>query len=98
MELVELHLHGGGVRDGRGAVGGKEGALASLADGFVEDLDGFLPGGALGVVDLAQIEDVALHDATPDAAAFDDGPGAMRLAVLLARAALEKHALSITAA
>jgi hypothetical protein len=36
-----------------------------------------------------------LHHAAPDAAALDDGLGAMLLAVLLARAALEKHAASV---
>ena len=55
----------------------------------------FLPGGALRVVDLAQVEDVALHHGAADAAALDDGPGAMLLAVLAARAALEKHAPSV---
>jgi hypothetical protein len=72
--------------------------LAGLAVVFIEDGNGLLPGGALGVVDLAQIEDVSLHHAAPDAAALDDGPGAMLLAVLLPRAALEKHATSIAKA
>jgi hypothetical protein len=62
---------------------------------FVEDVHGLLPGGALGIVDLAQVEDVPLHHAAPDATALDDGPGAMLLAVLLARAALEKQGLSV---
>lgn len=95
LELVELHLHGGRVRGGRGAVGRKERALTGLAVLFVEDGNGLLPGGALGVVDLAQIEDVPLHHAASDAAALDDGPGAMLLAVLFARAALEKHVPSV---
>jgi hypothetical protein len=59
---------------------------------LVEDFDGLLPGGALGIVDLAQVEDVTQHDRASDAAALDDGPGAMLLAVLFAGAALEKHA------
>jgi len=33
----------------------------NLALLFIEDRDGLLPGGALRVVDLAQIEDVSLH-------------------------------------
>ena len=66
--------------------------MAGLAVLFIEDGDGLLPGGVLGVVDLAQVEDVALHHVASDAAALDDRPGAMLLAVLLARAAFEKHA------
>jgi len=83
------------TQDGRSAFGGKERALAGLAVLFVEDTDGLLPGGALGVVDLAQVEDVPLRHAAPDAAALDNRPGAMLLAVLLSGAALEKHAASV---
>ena len=92
LQFMEPHLHGGGVASQGGAIFGKERALPGLALLFVEDFDGLLPGGALGVVDLTQIEDVALHDAASDATALDDRPGAMRLAVLFARTALEKHA------
>jgi hypothetical protein len=95
LELGELHLHGGRVRRGRSAVGGKERTLAGLAVLFIEDGNGLLPGGALGIVDLAQVEDVPLHHAAPDAAALDDRPGARLLAVLFARAAFEKHATSV---
>jgi hypothetical protein len=62
---------------------------------FVKDRDGLLPGGALGVIDLAQLEDMALHYRAPNAAGLDDGPGAMLFAVLAAGAALEKHAASV---
>ncbi|MGA2853076.1 MAG: helix-turn-helix domain-containing protein [Verrucomicrobiota bacterium] len=95
LKLRKPHLHGGRVRGGRRAIGGKERALAGLTVVFVEDGNGLLPGGALGIVDLAQVEDVALHHAAPDAAALDDGPGAMLLAVFFACAALEKHAASV---
>ena len=54
LKLVELHLHGGRGGEGRGAVGGKERALAGLAVLFIEDINGLLPCGALGIVDLAQ--------------------------------------------
>jgi len=70
-------------------------SLAGLAVVFIEDVNGLLPGGALGVVDLAQVEDVPLHHAASNAAALDDGPGTVFLAVLVARAALEKHATSV---
>jgi hypothetical protein len=95
LELRKLHLHRRRGGEGRGAVGGKERALAGLAIVFVEDGNGLLPGGALGIVDLTQVENVPLHHAAPDAAALDDGPGAMLPAVFFARAALEKHAPSV---
>ena len=62
---------------------------------FIEDLDGLLPSCTLGIVDLAQVEDVTLHHCAPDAAALDDRPGAMLFAVLLSDAALEKHGASV---
>ena len=96
LELVQLHLHGGRGGGGRRAIGGKERTLTGLAVAFIEDGNGLLPGGALGVVDFAQIEDVPLHHGAPEAAALDDRPGAMLLAVFFARAALEKHAASMT--
>ena len=95
LQLVQPHLHGGRVGVGGRAVLGKERARAGTALLFIEDRDGLLPGGALGVVDLTQVEDVALPDRAADAAALDDGPGAMLLAVLLAGAALEKHGGSV---
>lgn len=39
---------------------------------FVEEIDDFLPDDALGVVDLAQIEDVPLHQTVSDTAPLDD--------------------------
>ena len=68
LELGKLHLHGGRGGEGRGAVGGKERALTGLAVVFIEDIDGFLPGGALGIVDLVQVEDVPPHHAAPSRA------------------------------
>lgn len=62
MQFIEPHLHGGGVAGQGRAILGKQCALPGLPLLFIEDFDGLLPGGALGVVDLAQIEDVALHD------------------------------------
>jgi len=91
LQLVQAHLHGGRVGGGGSAVLGKERALAGVALLFIEDLDGLLPGGVLGIVDLAQVENVTLRHRAPDAAAFDNGPGAMLLAVLFSGAAFEKH-------
>jgi hypothetical protein len=42
------------------------------------------------------IEDVPLHDAAPGATTLNNGLGAMFLAVLIARAALEEHGVSVT--
>ena len=95
LQLVEPHLHGGGVAGLGRPILREQGALPGLALLFVEDFDGLLPGGALRVVDLAQVEDVALHDRASDATALDNGPGAMVLAVLLAHAAFEKHEASM---
>jgi hypothetical protein len=95
LQTVQPHLHGRRVTGRRRAVLGEQGALAGLALVFIKDRDGLLPGGALRIIDLAQVEDVALHHATSDAAALDDGPRAMLLAVLAPRAALEKHAASV---
>jgi hypothetical protein len=60
---------GAGVRSS-----GNKGAWAELTLLFIEDLDGLLPGSALGFIDLAQVENVTLHHGATDAAAFHDGP------------------------
>jgi hypothetical protein len=93
FKLAGLDLHGG-----RGAIGGRDRAAAGLPVVFVKDVDGLLPRGALGIVDLAQAGDMPLPHAGPDAAAFDDLPGARLLAVLFARAGLERHVARVTAA
>jgi hypothetical protein len=62
LQFIEPHLHGGCVAGQGRAILGKECALPGLALRFIEDGDGLLPGGALRVVNLAQIEDVARHD------------------------------------
>jgi hypothetical protein len=95
LQLVQAHLHRGGIVRRGSTILGEQGALAGLALFLIEDGDRLLPGGALRVIDLAQVENVALHHTTPDPPALDDGPGAMLLAVLLALAALEKHAASV---
>jgi hypothetical protein len=51
--------------------------LARLAIGFIEAAGDLLPGGALKIVDLAQIENVPLHPAAVEAAALDNRLGAM---------------------
>jgi hypothetical protein len=50
----------------------------------VERFNGFAPGRGLRRADLAQIQDVALHNAAdPEAMVLDDAPIAVRLAILL---------------
>jgi hypothetical protein len=95
-ELVEPHLHGRGAVGGRRAVGGKERELARLAAGLVEDREAALPGEALAVVDLAEIEHVALRDlAARIPVALDDGPRPVDFTVLAPLAALQEHAGSL---
>ena len=80
---VQVYVDGLRAAGFRRAVGGKQGDLAMVAAVLVEDGDGFLRGTALGIVDLAQIEDVALGDlAVGIAATLDDGPGAVLLPTL----------------
>jgi hypothetical protein len=51
---------------------------------LVKDRDGLAPSGLLAVVDLAEIEDLALgHGAGVQSAGLDDAPVAVALAVLL---------------
>ena len=48
-------------------------------------VEGLAPGGTLGVIDLAQVEHLALHDAAVvEALVFDHTPVGVRLAILLA--------------
>ena len=98
-ELTQAHLHavGGGVLR-EGTVGGKEGeGLGALRDG-IESGDGAGPGGLLGVIDLAQIEEGPVEAApVGDAAFFHERPVAVFLAVFAARVTFEIHtALSLS--
>jgi hypothetical protein len=95
-ERVEPHLHRRGAALGRGAVGGKKRELMRLAAGLVEDRQAAFPREALAVVDLAEVEHVALRDrAAGVAAAFDHGPGAVDFAVFASLAALQEHTGSL---
>ena len=58
---------------------------------LVKDGDGFFPRGELGVVDLAQVEDVTLDRAAGCAATFHDAPVSVDLPVLLASMAAQEH-------
>jgi len=50
LELRKLHLHRRRGGQGRRAVGGKRAHTGGLAVVFIEDGNGLLPGGALGIV------------------------------------------------
>src|ERR1700735_5458487 len=59
---------------------------------LVENFDGFAPGRGLRRADIAQIQDVALHNAAgPEAMVLDDAPMAVRLAILLPPGLPQKH-------
>jgi hypothetical protein len=58
---------------------------------LVKDGDGFFPRGELGVVDLAQVEDVTLDRAAGCAATFHDAPVSVDLPVFLSSVAAQEH-------
>ena len=92
-ELTQAHLHAEvGSVFGQRAIGGEESeGLRALRDG-IKSGDGAGPGGLLGVVDLAQIEQGPVEDAAVGHAAFfHEGPVTMLLAVFAARVAFEIH-------
>ena len=58
----------------------------------IENLDGLAPYRSLRGIDLAQIQNVTLHDAaTCDTLVLDDAPIVVRLAVFLALGLPQKH-------
>ena len=62
----------------------------------VHHLNGAAPGGTLAVVDLAEVEHLALHDpAIGRAAVFDDTPVAVILAVFAAVLVAQEHGTSV---
>ena len=76
-----------GTVDLHGTVFGKQSHRARQRLAVLKNFDGLLPGRLLLVVDLAQVENVALDDFAARAAlVFDDRPVAMLLAIFLSRA------------
>jgi hypothetical protein len=92
-KIAQPHLHpalGGVLRDG--AVSREQRQTHLLLATGIEDLDAFEPALLLTVIDFAQVENVALHDALSAApAAFHDGPITMLLAVFQTPVTLEMH-------
>ncbi len=92
-QLRQLDPHDMGVGVGlEGAIRGKQRHGARLRLAIGKNLDRFLPGRFLPVVDLAKVEYVALHDLVTGAAlVFDDAPVTVLLPVFLPRGAAQKH-------
>jgi hypothetical protein len=63
---------------------GEEAGLLRLVFVLAEEFDSLSPGGFLGAVEFAQIEDLPLQDSpTADAATFNNAPVVMLFAVLV---------------
>ena len=97
-QLVELDAQAadiGGQFFGRLAVGGEQRDLFGLGAAVLERFDHFAPAGLLGVVDFAQVENLALGDlAAGQAMVFDHAPVAMFFTVFFAFVAAKEHALT----
>jgi len=76
---------------GQRSVGRVEGRRAFGGVLLAEDGDGLFPKGELGIVDLAQMEDMALNRASGSTAAFHDASGSVDLPVLLASMAAQEQ-------
>jgi len=58
----------------------------------IEDLDAFEPALLLAVIDVAEVKDVAMHNALAAApATFHNGPGAMLFAVFKTAVTFQMH-------
>src|SRR5208337_2892072 len=89
----QLQANDRGVRHNPfAAILGKQRQRLRSIDLLVHHLDRSAPSQCLRVVDLAQMKDMLLHDASArDALVLDDAPIAMPLAVLLANLVAQKH-------
>ena len=74
----------------------EQGHLRRGAAVLIKDLNGLAPGRPLGVVDLPQVQDMALHDPPAShATVLHHTPVAVLFAVLLARLGSQEHADSV---
>lgn len=63
---------------------GKEAGLLRFVFVLAEEFDGLSPGGFLGAVEFAKVEDLSLQDSpAADAAIFDNAPVVMLFAILV---------------
>ena len=92
LHAIKPHLHALALRVVRNrAIGGKQRKLSVAASVLVKRLDHATPGFMLAVVDLAEIQHLALHHLPGHAAAvLNNIPIPMLLAVLETLVALEK--------
>ena len=80
----------------RVAVVGKQGKLARRFGAVGEGFDGAHPAGALAVVELAEVQQMALdHASAAHATAFDDAPVAVLFAVFVAGPRAQEHGSSL---
>lgn len=82
-KLIQPDADHARVVGGSRAVVREEGDLGSGVRAGRVGVEGFAPGGALGVIDLAQVEHLALHDAAVvEAFVFHHTPVGVFLAIL----------------
>ena len=92
LQFRKFDPHDVGVFDLHDVVFGKQSHRARQRLAVLKNLDGLLPGRLLLVVDLAQVENVALDDFAARATlVFHDRPVAVFLAIFLSRAPTQKH-------
>ena len=98
LHRVEPHLHTMNLRViGNGAIGRKQGELPVTASAFVKGFDLPAPRFMLTVVDLAEIQHLALHHfAASTPLVLDNIPIAMFFAVFEASVESQEHANQLT--
>lgn len=95
-QAAQTNLDDIALQHGWSAVIGEERHLGGGIARRVHYLNGAAPGGTLAVVDLAEVEHLALHDpAIGRAAVFDDTPVAVILAVFAAVLVAQEHVTSV---
>jgi hypothetical protein len=97
LQLIELNLDHIAIQLGCLAVFWKNGDLLRLAFARLRDLDRLTPGGMLLIINLAEIQYLALYHPVPATASiFDDAPVTVFFTVLDALGRTQKHAHSLT--
>ena len=92
LQFAQLDSHDVGTIDFHATLFGKQRHRAGHCLAVLKNFDGLLPGRLLLIVDLAQVENMALDDSVAHAAfVLDDRPGPMLLAIFLSCAATQKH-------
>ena len=90
--MIQPNPHHARVIGGRGSVMREQSDLGSGVGIGRMSVESFAPGGALGVIDLAEIEDLPLRDAAVvETFVFDHTPIGVFLAIFLPNLRAEKH-------